>query len=282
MDIIHDAMAMRTWSRKQRKAGRSIGLVPTMGALHEGHLSLMRASMADNDVTVASIFVNPAQFAPHEDLDAYPRTLDEDCRKAEAEGVDIIYAPQASRTYPANYATYIEVHGLQDHLCGASRPTFFRGIATVVAKLFNVVDPDRAYFGQKDAQQAAIIRRMVRDLDFAIAIEVLPIIRESDGLAISSRNQYLSAEERDRSVSVSRAIEEGRRLLEEGERDGEVIKSKVRATLNGVGDVDYVEMVDAEEIQPLDRAEGNVLLAVAAQVGKARLIDNVTYEVPKP
>jgi pantoate--beta-alanine ligase len=276
MKVFRTADEMRAWSFEQQRAGKTVGFVPTMGALHEGHASLMRASVDQNDVSVISIFVNPAQFAPHEDLDTYPRTFEADCALAEDIGIDAAYVPKATEMYSGGYATYVLVGRITERLCGASRPTFFRGVATVVTKLFNAVRPDRAYFGQKDAQQAAVIRRMTRDLDFGIEIIELPIVREPDGLALSSRNQYLSAEERQRALCLSRAVLGAQDMLEAGERDAAKIIATVRETMADV-DVDYVELVDAEEITPLDRVEGTVLLAVAANVGSARLIDNIKF-----
>ena len=276
MKVLRDAGAMRAWSFEQRAAGRSLGLVPTMGAFHEGHLSLIRASIAREDSTVVSVFVNPTQFAPHEDFDSYPRTFESDCEQAEALGVDAIYAPVASKMYLEKYATYVTVEGLQDRLCGISRPHFFRGVATVVAKLFNAVTPDRAYFGQKDAQQCAVIKRMVRDLDFGIEVVELPIVREADGLAMSSRNVHLSAEERQRALRISEGLKAGLKMLEGGERDTQTILGAVREKMAEV-EIDYVDLVDAHEITPPDRVEGDVLLAAAARVGNTRLIDNVRF-----
>ena len=276
MKVLRDAGSMRAWSFEQRAAGRSLGLVPTMGAFHEGHLSLVRASISREDATVVSVFVNPAQFAPHEDFDSYPRTFESDCEQAEALGVDAIYAPVASKMYLEKYATYVTVEGLQDRLCGISRPHFFRGVATVVAKLFNAVTPDRAYFGQKDAQQCAVIKRMVRDLDFGIEVVELPIVREADGLAMSSRNVHLSAEERQRALRISEGLKAGLKMLEGGERDTQTILGAVREKMAEV-EIDYVDLVDAHEITPLDRVEGDVLLAAAARVGNTRLIDNVRF-----
>jgi pantoate--beta-alanine ligase len=276
MKVLRTAGEMRAWSFEQRRAGKTVGFVPTMGALHEGHASLLRASVEQNDVSVISIFVNPAQFAPHEDLDTYPRTFDADSAMAEEIGVDVAYVPRTKEVYSEGYATYVLVGRITERLCGASRPTFFRGVATVVTKLFNAVRPDRAYFGQKDAQQAAVIRRMTRDLDFGIEIVELPIVREPDGLAMSSRNKYLNTEERQRALCLSRAVLGAKELLEAGERDAAKIVSTVREAMAEV-DIDYVELVDAEEITPVDRVEGAVLLAVAAQVGPARLIDNIKF-----
>ena len=276
MTIIHTAEEMRAWSREQRRTGKSIGFIPTMGALHEGHASLLRASVDRDDVTVLSIFVNPTQFAPGEDFGKYPRTFEEDCRIAEATGVQAVYAPNAADMYPAGYATYVEVERLTERLCGAVRPAHFRGVATVVTKLFNAVLPDRAYFGQKDAQQAAVIRRMTRDLDFGIEIVELPTVRESDGLAMSSRNAYLSPEERQRALCISGALFKAQAMLEAGERDPKRVIETVRENLSEIA-IDYVELVDAEEMTPVTTIEGTVLLAVAAKVGGTRLIDNIKF-----
>ncbi|HIJ73929.1 MAG TPA: pantoate--beta-alanine ligase [Candidatus Hydrogenedentes bacterium] len=276
MKVMHTAKEMRAWSFEQRGAGKTIGFVPTMGALHEGHISLMRACVERDDVGVLSIFVNPTQFGPNEDLDKYPRTFEADCRIAEDVGMDAVYAPDARTMYPEGYATYVAVERLTDRLCGAARPTHFRGVTTVVAKLFNAVLPDRAYFGQKDAQQAAVIRRMTRDLDFGVEIVELPIVRESDGLAMSSRNKYLSAEERQRASCLSRALFQAQEMLENGEREPKRIIDAVRQGMCEV-DIDYVELVDAEEMTPVERVEGTVLLAVAARVGETRLIDNIKF-----
>lgn len=278
MIILETAQDMRAWSTDQRRAGRSIGFAPTMGALHEGHASLMRAAATENDCAVASVFVNPTQFAPHEDFDRYPRTFDDDCRMSEKCGIDVIYAPEKDSVYPPGYATYVTVEGMSHQLCGVTRPHFFRGVATVVTKLFNVVMPARAYFGQKDAQQCAIIKRMTRDLDFGIEIVELPTVREPDGLAMSSRNRYLNAEERERALSLSRGLFAAEAMMKAGERDPRRVVETVRAAMSGVR-IDYVEMVDADTLQPVERVEGTVLLAVAAFVGPARLIDNIKFKV---
>jgi pantoate--beta-alanine ligase len=277
MIVIQEPAAMRAWSLEQRAAGRTVGFVPTMGALHAGHESLMRAASAGNDAAVLSIYVNPAQFAPHEDFDAYPRTWDDDLARARATGMAAIYAPR--NLYPDGYATYVTVEGLSDGLCSGTRPHFFRGVATVVAKLFNAVLPDRAYFGQKDAQQCAIIRRMARDLDMGLEVVEMPIVREPDGLAMSSRNRYLGPEDRQRALALSRALDRARVLLDAGERDAAPVIAAVRETMAGV-EIDYVELVDADTMRPVARVAGTVLLAVAAQVGPARLIDNLKYTVP--
>ncbi|MDX9971859.1 MAG: pantoate--beta-alanine ligase [FCB group bacterium] len=281
MIVLRDPDSMREWSREQRRLGKTIGFVPTMGALHEGHASLMRAAARENDVSVLSIFVNPTQFGPNEDLDKYPRTFEADSRMAEEIGVAVVYAPTASAMYPDGYATYVAVERLTEGLCGRSRPTHFRGVTTVVTKLFLAVLPDKAYFGQKDAQQCAVIRRMTRDLDFGIEIVPMPIVREADGLAMSSRNRYLSPDERRRALVLSQALEAARRGMDAGERDPERVLADVRSRIvaaEGV-ELDYAELVDADDITPLDRIRGRVLLAVAARVGQTRLIDNIEYEV---
>lgn len=277
MIIFGNSAEMRAWSRRQRRAGKTIGFVPTMGALHEGHLSLMRAAARDNDMAVASIFVNPTQFAPHEDFNKYPRTFDQDTALCASAGVIAVYAPTAKTMYAEDYSTFVTVGGVSEGLCGGSRPHFFRGVATVVTKLFNAVEADRAYFGQKDAQQCAVIRRMARDLDMAVEIVEMPIVREADGLAMSSRNRYLSDEERSRALCLSRSLFAALDMMGRGERDGSTVKAAVR---EGMGEVkiDYVELVDAETMRPVERVERPVLLAVAALLESARLIDNVKFD----
>ncbi|MCL4218166.1 MAG: pantoate--beta-alanine ligase [Candidatus Hydrogenedentes bacterium] len=279
MRVFEDPGAMREWSLEQRCQGRTIGFVPTMGALHEGHASLMRAASGQNDTAVASIFVNPTQFAPHEDFDKYPRTWDDDVALAEKGGVQAIYHPSAKAMYPDDAATRVHVSRITERLCGASRPHFFEGVATVVAKLFNAVYPHRAYFGQKDAQQTVVIRRMARDLDMPVEIVEMPIVREADRLALSSRNRYLSSDERARALALPRALDHARLMLESGERKAAAITSAVESALDGLK-IDYVELVDAEDITPLDEVRGKVLLAAAVWCGQTRLIDNIKYEVP--
>ena len=277
MIILDNAADMRAWCRQQRCAGKTIGFVPTMGALHEGHLSLMRAAAQDNDLAVASIFVNPTQFAPHEDFSKYPRTFDQDVAMCESAGVVAVYAPMAKTMYAEDYSTFVTVGGVSEGLCGGSRPHFFRGVATVVTKLFNAVEADHAYFGQKDAQQCAVIKRMVRDLDMAVEIVEMPIVREADGLAMSSRNRYLSAEERVRALCLSRSLFAALEMMRGGERDAGAVKAAVSEGMREVN-IDYVELVDAETMRPVDRVEGPVLLAVAALLESARLIDNVKFD----
>lgn len=280
MNVFDTPEAMRAWSEDHRASGRTIGFTPTMGALHAGHESLIRAAAAQNDVSVVSIFVNPTQFAPEEDFDKYPRTFEADCAMASRVGARAIYSPTARTMYPEGYATYVNVERITERLCGASRPHFFRGVTTVVTKLFNAVRPDRAYFGQKDAQQAAVIRRMVRDLDMGIEIVEMPIVREPDGLAMSSRNKYLSPEERTRALCLSQGLATAREMLEAGERDPKKLIETVREAMADV-EIDYVELVDAEEIVPIERVRGTVLLAVAARVEDTRLIDNIKFTIPE-
>lgn len=270
-----------------RGRGKTIGLVPTMGALHTGHASLLRAARAETDFVVASIFVNPAQFGPHEDLTRYPRPLEHDLEMCAAEGVQLAYVPEVATVYPPGFRTYVEVHGLQDVLEGASRPGHFRGVCTVVLKLFNIVQPDVAFFGQKDAQQARIIRQMVRDLDVPVRLRICPTVRAADGLALSSRNQYLAPEDRERAAVLSQALAEGRRRVERGERDAATLAAAVRRQIETTPGalVDYVAVVDADGLQPLERLHGDVLVALAVKFGTTRLIDNTLIEnisLPSP
>lgn len=277
--LFREKTLLREALAEQRRAGRSIGLVPTMGYLHEGHLSLLRAARAECDVVVMSLFVNPTQFGPGEDLDRYPRDEERDAQLAGEAGVDLIYAPPVEQVYPDGFSTFVEVEGLTEVLCGdpARRgPEHFRGVTTVVAKLFNAIQPDVAYFGQKDAQQVAVIRHMVRDLDIPVRVEALPIVRERDGLAMSSRNAYLSPAERVRATALSRAL----RVIEEQVRAGARLEAALeagRAELAAAGvEPEYLEARDAESLQPAAELYGRpVLVAVAAQVGGARLIDNI-------
>jgi pantoate--beta-alanine ligase len=251
-----------------------------MGALHEGHASLLRAARAETGFVVVSIFVNPTQFGPKEDLARYPRPLEKDLALCGKEGVDLVFVPEAETVYPPGFRTYVEVHGLQDVLEGASRPGHFRGVCTVVLKLFNIVQPDVAFFGQKDAQQARIIEQMVRDLDVPLRLRLCPIVREADGLALSSRNRYLSPDERRQAVVLSQALREARQLVERGERDAGAVRRAALERIESVpgAAVDYVAVVDAGSLQPLERLRGRVLIAVAVRIGSTRLIDNVLIE----
>jgi pantoate--beta-alanine ligase len=262
--------------REARRAAQgSVGLVPTMGSFHEGHVSLMRRARADNDFVVVSLFVNPAQFGPGEDLDTYPRDEERDARLAEAQGVDLLFAPPLEEVYPDGFDTTVSVGGLTSVLDGDLRqrgPEHFAGVATVVTKLFNMVRPDAGYFGQKDAQQAIVIRKLVRDLDIPVRIEVCPTVRDPDGLALSSRNAYLSPEQRERALSLSRAL----RAAEATVAAGEVDAAKVLAAAQQQLEIEpeYLELRSTEDLSPVERVNGSTLLAVAARVGRARLIDN--------
>jgi pantoate--beta-alanine ligase len=259
-------------------APRPVGLVPTMGAFHEGHLSLMRRAREESATVVVSLFVNPAQFGPGEDFDAYPRDEERDARLAEEHGVDLLFAPSREEVYPAGFATTVEVEGITDVLEGDPRhrgAEHFRGVTTVVTKLFNMVGPDLAYFGQKDAQQALVMRKLVRDLDLPVEIRVCPTVREPSGLAMSSRNRYLSDEERERAAAISRALAAADRAVGEGRLDAGDVLAAARAELAAAGiDPEYLELRSAEDLSPVERVNGSTLLAVAARVGRARLIDN--------
>jgi pantoate--beta-alanine ligase len=265
-----------------RAKGQRIGLVPTMGALHEGHASLLARGRNETGFLVVSIFVNPTQFGPREDLSRYPRTPEKDWELCTSQGVDLVFAPEPETIYPYGYRTYVEVHALQDVWEGASRPGHFRGVATVVAKLLNIVQPDVAYFGQKDAQQAVVIRAMVRDLNMPVDVRVCPTVREPDGLAISSRNRYLSSDQRPQAAVLFKALEAGRGLIEEGETDPATIERTIVKLIAGcpAGKLDYVAIVNADSLAPLSRIEGTVLIALAARFGNARLIDNVIVSTP--
>jgi pantoate--beta-alanine ligase len=267
-----------------RRGRGDVGLVPTMGYFHEGHLSLMRQARRDCATVVVSLFVNPAQFGDGEDLDAYPRDEARDAALAAEQGVDLLFAPPLEEVYPAGFDTTVEVHGITGVLCGdpAHRgPEHFRGVTTVVTKLFNMAQPDVAYFGQKDAQQAAVIRRLVRDLDMPVRIEVLPTVREPDGLALSSRNAYLSAEERERALALSRALAAARAAVAGGRRDAASVLAAARRELDARGvEPEYLELRSADDLAPAERVNGRTLLAVAARLGRARLIDNAILGDP--
>jgi pantoate--beta-alanine ligase len=277
MKICTTIDAMRAASRSQRSAGKRLGLVPTMGALHEGHLSLVRAARAKCDVAAASLFVNPLQFGPKEDLEKYPRNLERDCTLFEKEGVDFLFAPDVEEMYPAGAVTYVTVEGLSDKLCGRSRPGHFRGVTTVVSKLFHIVEPDLAFFGQKDAAQVAIIRRMVRDLNFPVEIVVCPIVREADGLAMSSRNAYLDLQQRKSAPALYRSLMEVQRRFDQGERIPARLIEAGQRVVRGEPSLrlDYFEIVDPVTLDPVLDLSGSALVAVAAFVGNTRLIDNI-------
>jgi len=278
MEVLRDPVAMRALTGRLRAEGRRIGLVPTMGALHEGHLGLMRRCRAENDVAAWSLFVNPAQFAPREDLATYPRDAEGDMAKALAVGMDLCFAPDAGAMYPPGYQTTVEVGALSGPLCGASRPGHFRGVATVVCKLFHIVLPHVAYFGQKDYQQSLIVRRMVRDLDFGIEIVVLPTVREADGLAMSSRNAYLDPPARQAAAALSAALRWAEAAFARGERRTAALADGMRQRIAAGPAVDvtidYVEVRDAETLDPVDRVHRPAVAALAVKIGRTRLIDN--------
>lgn len=282
MKLVKTVAELREEIAAAKLAGKTIGLVPTMGALHEGHASLIKAANMENDFVVVSVFVNPTQFGPNEDLEAYPRTLDADCKLAESMGADIVFAPSAKEMYPREDMTWVEVTGnVTKVLCGRSRPIHFRGVTTVVSKLFNLAQPDRAYFGQKDAQQVEVLKRMVKDLFFNLQLRIMPIVREADGLAKSSRNTYLSASEHEAALVLSRSLKKAQERFAAGERDAAVLTEAVRAEIAAepMSDIDYVEIYRLPELQPVDGPlTGSNLLAVAVKFGTTRLIDNVILE----
>jgi pantoate--beta-alanine ligase len=278
MRIVRTVAALREALAPARRDGATIGVVPTMGALHAGHLSLIEAARRDTDVVVVTLFVNPTQFAPTEDLDAYPRDEAGDARAAEGAGADILFAPPVEEVYPDGFSTSVRVTGVSEPLEGAARgASHFDGVATVVTKLFNMVQPDLAYFGRKDAQQLAVIRRMVADLNLPVRIVGCPTVREPDGLAMSSRNAYLTPEERPRALALSRALAAAREAVEGGESDAAAVAAAARAPMDALGvEPEYLAVVDPETFQPVATVDGDVLVAVAARVGRARLIDNAT------
>jgi len=277
MRIRRTPASMNAACRDLRKGGRTLGLVPTMGALHEGHMSLVTAAKTDCDAVAVSIFVNPAQFSPNEDYAAYPRTFEEDCRKLEQAGVDLVFAPAAEEMWPVVNTTFVEPGEIATRLDGASRPGHFRGVATIVARLFNIVQPDRAYFGQKDAAQIAVLRHIVRDLNFSVHLIVCPIVREPDGLAMSSRNRYLSTPQRERALVLHQALAAAEKLATSGELSAEVIRHRLQTSLAAASDVrpDYVAVVDPDTLLPVQDVSAGALVAVAAWVGTTRLIDNL-------
>jgi pantoate--beta-alanine ligase len=277
MLVLHTIADTRIACARIRLAGKTLGLVPTMGALHEGHLSLVRAAQASCDAVAVSIFVNPTQFGPKEDFASYPRPLEEDCRTLEAAGVDVVFAPSVQEMYPIGATTFVEVAGLSDRLDGASRPGHFRGVATVVAKLLNIFTPERAFFGQKDAAQVAVLREMVRDLQFGVQLDVCPIVREPDGLAMSSRNRNLSVEQRRQALALSQALLAVQRKAQSGEHESSKLLAEVLEVLAGEAgvQVDYCCIVDPDTLEDIPNVDRGALVAVAARVGTTRLIDNL-------
>ncbi len=278
MQIITTVNRMKEYSRKASQNGKSIGFVPTMGYLHDGHLSLVRAARKECDVVIVSIFVNPTQFGPLEDFDKYPRDIERDKLRLEGENIDVLFLPEADEIYPGGCAIEVKAdNSISEVLCGAARPGHFDGVATVVAKLFDVTIPDKSYFGQKDAQQTVVIERMVKDLDLPIEICVEPIIRENDGLAMSSRNMYLSGSERAQAVKLFEALSEAEKLIKGGEDSSALIKEKMKSILAEGKDieVDYIETVDANSLRSVEEVGSDTFIAIAAFVGKTRLIDNI-------
>lgn len=280
MKVVKTVEDVRNFVNEQKKQGKSIGLVPTMGFLHKGHRSLIERARKENDAVIVSIFVNPTQFGPNEDYDNYPKDLESDMKMCEKCGVDLIFNPNPENIYEMHHKTYINVEDISGQLCGLSRPTHFRGVCTIVAKLFNISKADRAYFGQKDAQQLAILKKMVKDLNFDIELIACPIVREKDGLAMSSRNKYLTELEREDATVLYRSIQAAKAIIKKGVKAQDVVKgmSEVIAEVS-YAKIDYIQVVDAEFLQPVDVIDEDVLVALAVYIGKARLIDNFVYEV---
>lgn len=280
MNIATTVADARQITRLWKAQGLSVGLVPTMGYLHAGHESLIKRAVAECDRVIVSVFVNPIQFGPNEDLATYPRDFAADVKLIEAAGADAIFHPEPEELYAPDACTFVNVEGITDELCGKTRPAHFRGVCTVVSKLMNISQADRAYFGQKDAQQLAVVRRMVRDLNMNVEVVGCPIVREDDGLAKSSRNAYLSAEERKAALALSRAAAEGRRLMESGQHDARAVVSAIRAVIEAepLARIDYIDMVSWDGIEPVERATAPVLVALAVYIGKTRLIDNFIFE----
>ncbi|MFT9496140.1 pantoate--beta-alanine ligase [Anaerosolibacter sp.] len=281
MKIVETVKQIREEVARARKEGKKVGFVPTMGYLHEGHASLIQRAKAENEFVVVSIFVNPTQFGVGEDFETYPRDLERDSEIAEQAGANIIFHPTVGEMYPLGYRTYVDVEGITSKLCGASRPGHFRGVTTIVSKLFHMVKADRAYFGQKDAQQVAVIQQMVRDLNMDIEIVPCPIVREADGLAMSSRNTYLNPSERQAALILSQSLFEAQGMIDHGEHDagklGFWIKENIQT--EPLAKIDYVEIVDAVTLEEIEEIKGDVLIALAVRIGKTRLIDNIRLEV---
>lgn len=280
MKIVTTIEEAKEQVREWKSQGLTVGLVPSMGYLHEGHASLMKAAVSQMDRVAVSVFVNPTQFGPNEDYDSYPRDLDHDIAVCEEQEVDMIFHPSVEEMYGKNYNTYVTMETLGDELCGKSRPIHFRGVCTVVTKLFNILTPDKAFFGQKDAQQLAIIKRMVKDLNMNLEVVGCPIIREDDGLAKSSRNTYLNPEERKAALILSKTIFMGQKMVEQGERDVKTLLDAMKANIETepLAKIDYVEVVDGETMQKVVKIEDSVLVAMAVYIGNTRLIDNFIYE----
>jgi pantoate--beta-alanine ligase len=272
---------MQSFVKEQKRLGKTVGFVPTMGYLHQGHLSLVERAKRENDLVVVSIFVNPTQFGQGEDFDIYPRDFERDKNLLAKLNIDVLFYPSVEDIYPSNYKTYVEVYDITDKLCGASRPGHFKGVTTIVTKLFNMVLPDRAYFGLKDAQQVLVIKQMVKDLNFPIEIVPCPIVREEDGLAMSSRNVNLKPHEREAALVLSKSLFAAQKLILEGERDGDKIKRFIEENISKepLANIDYVKVVSAENLEEVKEIEGEILIALAVKIGKVRLIDNIMVEV---
>ena len=278
MEILRTVAQITEFAKAAQQAGKVIGLVPTMGALHEGHLTLMRTAKAKCDVVIASVFVNPVQFGPNEDYDAYPRRFEEDCRKLESVGVDAVFHPEPAEMYPEGYGTYVNVESaFTGKLCGGQRPGHFRGVATVVTKLMNLSRAQEAFFGQKDAQQVLVIKRFVKDLNIQVNVNMVPIVREESGLARSSRNAYLSSEEKQAALVLSRSLKKAEEAYKAGEASVEALKNIVRNEIatEPMAVIDYVELYSFDELKEISQVKGESLLAIAVKIGKTRLIDNI-------
>ena len=280
MEFAQTIQEIRSLVNAARNTGKRIGLVPTMGALHIGHISLIEAAVKGCDFVVVSIFVNPTQFGPGEDFEKYPRPLEADLRICQDAGVDVVFTPEPEEMYPAENITWVTVEKLTEPLCGKSRPGHFRGVTTVCAKLFNIVGPDVAYFGQKDAQQSIVIKRMVADLNMPLEIVICPTVREQNGLAVSSRNQYLSKQQRKDATNIYKSLQACRQMIDAGTTDSQKIITEMQQILQQIptGQIEYVSIVDAETLEDIDKIAGKVLAAVAVKVGPARLIDNIMVD----
>lgn len=283
MKIIHNIKEMKKQSLEWKKSNLTIGLVPTMGSLHEGHISLMQNAHKSCDRIVVSDFVNPIQFGPNEDYENYPRNLDYDSKICTLNDIDVLFNPDIDEMYPKNFCSYVEVENLEDSLCGLKRPGHFRGVCTVVNKLFNIIQPDLAFFGQKDAQQLAIIKRMVKDLNMNVTIVGCPIIRETDGLAKSSRNIYLSQNERQASLCLSQSLAAAKALIDQGEQNSENIKKAIKDIINNedLAKIDYIEIVSLETLKPIKKLNEDALIAIAVYIGTTRLIDNFMFQLER-
>ena len=281
MKIFTTIDEIRAWSNEHKRGGKTVGFVPTMGYLHRGHVSLIEASVEENNYTIVSIFVNPTQFGPNEDLDKYPRDITKDTETTKNAGVDVLFVPLVNEIYPKDYSTFVNVEEISDYLCGSTRLNHFKGVATVVTKLFNICNPTKAYFGQKDYQQAVVIKRMVRDLNMDLSVVVCPIVREADGLAMSSRNVYLSHEERAQSLSINISLKMASKLVDLGERNTVNLIEKVTSILeeSDLISVEYVEVVDVKSLHRVNKIESTAVLAIAVKIGRTRLIDNIILEV---